>query len=130
VLDSEKIGAIKMSEVIIEFANELFSMPLTKSEKEKAIMIAIAAWNISFSEIIQHENEINKFIHIMNVKRNSDDENEIKSLKFYFRNAWGWSRDFALSAAKLLLFQKSLRIHTGRRGAGCVLDFVLGRMDF
>jgi len=80
VLDSEKMGTVKISEIILEFADELFGMAATREDKEKAIMIAISAWNMSFIDELQRETKINGFIDVMNVSQDSDDGKEIIKL--------------------------------------------------
>jgi hypothetical protein len=80
VLDSEKMGLIKMSEIILEYADELIDMADTKESKENAIRIAIAAWNISFYEKEQRKEKIEEFLHAIKLKENSNDWNEARDV--------------------------------------------------
>ena len=80
VLDSEKIGLIKVSEIILEYADELTDIADNKESKENVIKLAIAAWNISFSEKEQHEEKIEEFLHPINLDENSNDWNETRGI--------------------------------------------------
>ncbi len=92
LLDSEKAGVRKMSEVILEYANELLSAAPSREDKEKAIMFAIAAWNISFLKKTERQDKINEFLKTMALNKNTNDWNEaydilhtliVKKLKRY-----------------------------------------------
>lgn len=67
------MGLVKMSEIILEYADELISIFDTKEDKENAIRLAIAAWNISFSEKNQRKEKIEEFLHALSLNKNSDD---------------------------------------------------------
>ena len=49
-VESEEIGAFKMSGIILEYADGLLNKAHTRRGKEKAIMIAVAASNVTFFE--------------------------------------------------------------------------------
>lgn len=72
-VESEEIGAFKMSDIILEYADGLLNKAHTRSEKEKAIMIAIAAWNISCLNENQREQKIKECLHMMNLNENTDE---------------------------------------------------------
>jgi hypothetical protein len=80
VLNSEKMGLVKMSEIILEYADELISIFNTKEDKENAIRLAIAAWNISFSEKNQRKEKIEEFLHAISLNKNSGGWKETKDI--------------------------------------------------
>lgn len=80
VVDPEKFGMLKMSTIILEYADELIREADTKERKEKAIILAITAWNISFSEKDKHKEKIDKFLHSIFIAKNSHYWNETSSI--------------------------------------------------
>lgn len=73
---------IKMSEVILEFADDMLRHADTRSEKKKAIDIACLAWNLALfkqrnSE--EYENQLNAFLKQMGIK-DKDDRNDMELL--------------------------------------------------
>jgi hypothetical protein len=46
----EELGLRKMSEIILEYAEEFLKLTDTRSEKEDVIELAIAAWNIALAD--------------------------------------------------------------------------------
>jgi hypothetical protein len=70
--DSEEMGVIKMSEVILEYADELLELATTDKGKENALLFAITAWNISLADEDKRSEMINSFIvDIWNVRKGS-----------------------------------------------------------
>lgn len=67
----EDVGAIKISEVIVEFADELLSLAHTKKSQQRAIMLAIFAWNLALIEEGERESKIQAFLEDMKLEKNS-----------------------------------------------------------
>ncbi len=80
VVNSEKMGGIKMSEVILEYADELLSMADTNKSKKNAIILAITAWNISHFDKIKQKNVIDDFLKSMDTNKNSHSHEEIHQI--------------------------------------------------
>lgn len=72
VTNPEKLGLKKMSEIILEYADEMLNMASTRDDKEKAIIMAVSAWNISFVKEDQRKNKIDECLESMNINKKSD----------------------------------------------------------
>ncbi len=75
IIDSEKIDTIKMSEIIIEYADELLNYADTIEQKEKAIMLAVVAWNLGLTD--KKEQEIENFLKTMKIKKQSNNWDDL-----------------------------------------------------
>ena len=74
----EKMGIAKMSAVILEYADELLEMTQTPCEKQKAMGLAIIAWNLSLLKGENQKNEIDAYLlDIMKLKKNSEEWNDM-----------------------------------------------------
>lgn len=80
-VDSDKIGAVKMSEIILEYADELLELSPTRTDKENTIGLVIVAWNISLADEDKRAEMIDSFlVNVLNVEKNScewDETHEI-----------------------------------------------------
>jgi hypothetical protein len=73
---------IKMSEIILEFAEDMLRNSDTRSEKENAINIACLAWNLAWikqKDNKEYENQLASFIKEMGIK-DKDYINDMESL--------------------------------------------------
>jgi hypothetical protein len=69
----EELGLRKMSEIILEYAEEFLKLTDTRSEKEDVIELAIAAWNIALADADKRFNLMDHFISdVCGVEKNSD----------------------------------------------------------
>lgn len=80
---SEEMGLVKMSEIILEFAQELLDLAKSYREKESILMLAIVAWNIAVmanydtNSVISH---IEDFLRTLGFKRNSEEKEAVVSI--------------------------------------------------
>lgn len=80
VIRAEEAGMIKMSEVILEYAGELLDLATTKAEKERAISIAIVAWNLALVDEEACEQQITNFLSMMKIPKNTDDWQDMENI--------------------------------------------------
>jgi len=73
IVEDEETDMLKMSEVIIEYADELLNMATTEESQEQAIMIAIVAWNLAFFDEEQQEEQMHNLLHRLKIKQGSED---------------------------------------------------------
>lgn len=79
VLDAETFGFAKMSEVILDYADEILSVATTSAGMEKAISLAIAAWNLSFLDETDRHDKMNDLLSkAMSIKKNTDQWNDLR----------------------------------------------------
>jgi hypothetical protein len=81
MISAEKAGMVKMSEIIIDYANELLDVATTTNDRHKAIMIAIAAWNIAHLDEDEQDDHINKFLNTLRDNKNTKQEETKKILR-------------------------------------------------
>jgi hypothetical protein len=74
-LRAEEVGLVKLSEIIMEFAEELLDIASTKMGKEKAIMLAVTAWNLAFEDKKNIKSRIKQFFRIMKIVDVDEQEN-------------------------------------------------------
>lgn len=68
----EEIGVRKMSEIILEYADEFLSLTDTRREKEDVIELAIAAWNIALADEDKRFSLIDNLVsEVWKIERNS-----------------------------------------------------------
>jgi len=81
LVDAEKMGVTKMSEIILDFAHELLHLASTSDEKEKTIFIAISTWNMALLDEEERPEKIDSFLYnVMNLRKDSTDWNEARSI--------------------------------------------------
>ena len=80
MIHAEKVGIVKMSEIIIDYASELLDAATSTSDRHKAIMIAIAAWNIAHLAEDEHENQISRLLNTMRINKNTQNIEETKNV--------------------------------------------------
>lgn len=69
---TEALGVRKMSEIILEYADEFLKLTDTRREKDAIIGLAIAAWNIALAEKDKRFNLIDNFVSgVCKIERNS-----------------------------------------------------------
>jgi len=74
---SDELGLTKMSEILLEFAEELLDNAKNDQEKEGIIMMAVVAWNIAIiadedrESVIDH---IEDYLRTLGFKKNSEDK--------------------------------------------------------
>jgi len=74
---TEDVGTVKMSEVIIDFADELLSQFNTKETKKMAIGTAIFAWNLALTEESERESKIEELINAAGGKKGSQEWDDL-----------------------------------------------------
>jgi len=80
-IDTEKLGVNKMSEIILEYAEELLEQASTSEEMKSAIFLAISAWNLSLMGENNRTKEIDIFIRdVMKIEKNSNEWEEIRNM--------------------------------------------------
>jgi hypothetical protein len=68
----EEFGVRKMSEIILEFAEEFLELTDTRREKEDVIELAIAAWNIALADNDKRSDLIDTFVsNVCGIEKNS-----------------------------------------------------------
>lgn len=83
----EEIGVRKMSEIILEYADEFLSKVDTAEEKEDIIELAIAAWNIAHADEDKRFPLINNLVSdVWKIEKNSSRWNKIISVLLIFIN--------------------------------------------
>lgn len=81
IIDTEEIGLEKMSEVILEYADELLDAATTEKAERKAIMVAIVAWNLALMDDDECNEELENLLkNIMEIEKDSDDWNTMSSV--------------------------------------------------
>lgn len=80
MIRAEKAGIVKMSEIIIDYASELLDAAVSTSDRHKAIMIAIAAWNIAHLDEDEHEIQISRLLNTMRINKNTKNIEETKNV--------------------------------------------------
>jgi len=81
VADAEKLGIAKMSEVILEYADELLDLASTPSGMQKAILFSISAWNISVLDEDKRSAEIDRFLHdVIKLEKSSDQWGKMRDI--------------------------------------------------
>lgn len=77
----EEIGVRKMSEIILEYADEFLALTDTKREKEDVIELAIAAWNIAIADKNKRFSLIDNLVSdVWEIERNSNHWEKIVSV--------------------------------------------------
>lgn len=71
-INPESVGAIKMSEVIINFADELLDMANNFKQYERALIIAIVAWNLSMVDNDKRTDAINDLLDRLMIDKDSN----------------------------------------------------------
>lgn len=80
MVHADKAGIKRMSEIIIDYASELLDAATSTSDRHKAIMIAIAAWNISYLAEDEYETQINRLLNTMQINKNTKNIDEMKNV--------------------------------------------------
>ncbi len=81
IVDTNEMGIPKMSEVILDYADELLDMTSNFAETKKVIFIAICAWNISLIDEDKRLDKIESLLYeVMEIEKNSDQWSEIYDL--------------------------------------------------
>lgn len=65
-------GLPKMSEIILEYAEELLDYASLRDRKEKAIMLACFAWNLALVDETERKQQIDKLFTAMNMQNEQD----------------------------------------------------------
>jgi SEC-C motif len=65
---SEELGIEKMSDIILDFADDMLRQSETKDEEKKAIMMAIIAWNLALLKPAERKEKLNDFVNNMFAK--------------------------------------------------------------
>ena len=69
---AEKLGVRKISEIILEYADDLLKLTSTRKEKEDVVEMAIAAWNISLADAKKRFNLVDNFVcAVCGIEKNS-----------------------------------------------------------
>lgn len=63
--------SVKMSEVILDYADELLNAAKTYEEQKHIIILCITAWNFSLLEKSEMEEQIDRFLDFFNLERGS-----------------------------------------------------------
>jgi hypothetical protein len=80
-IDSEKLGVNKMSEIILEYAEELLELASTPAGMQRAILLAISAWNLSLISGDKRIKAIDMFIHdVMKIAKHSNEWEEMRNI--------------------------------------------------
>ena len=80
IAQAEEFGMIKMSEVILEYAEELLSDATTKESKERIIMLAVVAWNLALIDEGDCATLRDKFLRTLQIEENSNDWHEMDAI--------------------------------------------------
>ncbi len=68
IIPSAVAGPIKMSEILLEYAEELLKLTKTPEEGEQSIILAITAWNLSFLEKSEYKRCIEDFFQTIKIE--------------------------------------------------------------
>lgn len=73
----EEIGNIKMSAVILEFADELLEVADTYESQKKVIMLAIMAWNLALDDKMGSDENLAELLQKMCIEEDSQVWNDL-----------------------------------------------------
>jgi hypothetical protein len=80
-IDTEKSGISKMSEIILEYAEELLKPASTSEGMQRALLLAISAWNLSLISGNNRTKAMDMFIcDVMKIEKNSNKWEEIRNV--------------------------------------------------
>ena len=74
IIDAKHLNEEKMSEILLEFSDELLSISKTHSDRADAIVLAIVAWNASLMGPEKREAFIYGFLERMGIENQEDCE--------------------------------------------------------
>jgi hypothetical protein len=82
-IDTEKLGVSKMSEIILEYAEELLKPASTSEGMQRAIFLAISAWNLSLISENNRTKAIDMFIcDVIKIEKKSKEWEEIQNVVY------------------------------------------------
>jgi hypothetical protein len=80
---AEEMGLVKMSEIILEFAEDMIELGENDAARENSITLAIVAWNLAVLIESGEKNpleHLNEFYRMMKIKKNSEEEEALTAL--------------------------------------------------
>lgn len=78
---SEKLGVDKMSQIILDYADDLLKQASTSEDRKIIIFLAIAAWNLSLIDKNICLKEIDNILkNVMKIPQNSDQWKKMRSI--------------------------------------------------
>lgn len=83
IATAEEMGLAKMSEIILEFADDMIELGENHVARENSIMLAIIAWNLAVlieAGEVDPSEHLNKFYRMMKIKKNSEEEEALTAL--------------------------------------------------
>lgn len=80
IVQSEEVGEFKVSEVILEYAEDFIAMAQTEQDQKEILALCMMAWNLSFLDKTKRTQELNCFMDDLNIKKDDPGRMEIKTL--------------------------------------------------
>jgi hypothetical protein len=78
--EEEHLGESKMSAIILDYAKDMLALASSKRDQETAIMLAIAAWNLSMFKESDRDKALASLFKEMKIKEDSDVFNDMSHL--------------------------------------------------
>jgi hypothetical protein len=80
VVQAEKLGIYKMSEILLEYGSDLLEQAETDKQKEEAVCLCVAAWNLSWIPVDQRPKALDALLEKMEVQKESFQDSALRKL--------------------------------------------------